>query len=52
MCSSDLVGSLVYLVAIIVGAVMMTPFQVRKIDKEKIYLKVDDRFRQALAARR
>ncbi len=46
------VGSLVYLVAIIVGAVMMTPFQVRKIDKEKIYLKVDDRFRQALAARR
>lgn len=42
---------LIFVVCMIVGIVMMTPFQIRKIDKERIYLKVDDRFRDALAAR-
>jgi uncharacterized membrane protein YhaH (DUF805 family) len=42
---------LIFVVCLIVGIVLMTPFQVRKIDKERIYLKVDERFRQALAAR-
>jgi hypothetical protein len=42
----------VFIVGLIAGIVIMTPFQIRKIDKERIYLKVDERFRQALAARR
>jgi hypothetical protein len=46
-------GALVLLVVgAIAGFVLMTPFQVRKIDHQLIRLKIDDRFRQALAARR
>jgi hypothetical protein len=45
------VSLLAFLVGLIVALRMMTPFQIRKIDKERIYLKIDDRFRQALAAR-
>jgi hypothetical protein len=43
---------LLFLVGVIVGLRLMTPFSIRKIDKQLIRLKVDDRFRQALAARR
>ncbi|MFV8753326.1 hypothetical protein ACNOYE_22485 [Nannocystaceae bacterium ST9] len=45
-------AAVAWVVMLLVGIVRMTPFQVKKIDKEKIYLKVDDRFRRALEARR
>lgn len=45
------VAAVIFVICLIAGLVMTIPFQIRKIDKERIYLKVDDRFRQALAAR-
>jgi hypothetical protein len=45
------VSLLAFLVGLIAGLRMTMPFQIRKIDKERIYLKIDDRFRQALVAR-
>lgn len=41
----------IFLVCLVVGIVFRTPFQIKKIDKERIYLKVDKRFLAALAAR-
>lgn len=41
-------AGVVFVVSLIVGIVMRMPFQVTKIDKERIHLKVDKRFRAAL----
>lgn len=46
------VFGLLWVISMIVGIVIMMPFQIKKIDKEKIHMKVDKRFTAALAQRR